>query len=175
MKMKITSIPPELPCCELTAQRRRNLLMVAKEALRNAVQHAHATREAVRQRAHRRCEYCRFPEHVSNLPFHVEHIVASIHRPDNSLLNPAWACPRCNLKKGLNLSTIDDQTGQQVHLFNPRTMVWHNHFAVGNGCIEGITPCGRGTVRLLDMNAENRVAHRRKLIEQGTGQPVDAR
>lgn len=126
-----------------------------------------ATREFIRQRANCRCEYCLFPEHASNLPFHVEHIVASVHRPDDSLPNLAWACPRCNLKKAPNLSTIDDQTGRPVDLFNPRTMVWRDHLVIRDGYVEGITPCGRGTVRLLDMNNENRLVHRRKLIDQG--------
>jgi glutaredoxin len=124
------------------------------------------TRELVRQRAGQRCEYCHFPEHTLELPFHVEHIVASVHRPDNSPTNLAWACARCNLRKGPNLSTIDLETGEHVELFNPRSMAWNDHFAIRDGSVVGITPCGRGTVHLLDMNNELRLQHRRKLIEQ---------
>ena len=126
-----------------------------------------ATRELIRERARRRCEYCRFPDQALDLPFHVEHIVASVHQIDDSLANLAWACPRCNLRKGTNLSTIDPATGNKVDLFNPRNMVWDDHFAFRNGYVIGITPCGRGTVQLLDINNENRLNHRRKLIEQG--------
>jgi hypothetical protein len=65
------------------------------------------------------------------------------------------------------LSTIDEATGDQVDLFNPRTMEWSEHFAIESAFIVGCTPTGRGTVRLLDMNNDARVAHRQTLIEQG--------
>jgi hypothetical protein len=126
-----------------------------------------ATRELVRQRAGKRCEYCHFPDHALDLPFHIEHIVASVHRPDDSPTNLAWACPRCNLRKGPNLATIDPEAGEQVGLFNPRTMKWSEHFAIHDAHVTGVTSCGRGTVHLLDMNSEARLAHRQKLIEQG--------
>jgi hypothetical protein len=35
-----------------------------------------AVRELVRQRAGKRCEYCRLPQHVDEAKFHIEHIVA---------------------------------------------------------------------------------------------------
>jgi len=126
-----------------------------------------ATREFVRQRAARRCEYCHIPDHALDLPFHVEHIVAVVHRPDDDPMNLAWACPRCNLRKGPNLSTIDPSTGDRVDLFDPRTMRWEEHFAVRNGHVVGLTPRGRGTVRLLAMNHEQRLQHRQYLIAQG--------
>ena len=121
----------------------------------------------VRQRAEERCEYCLMPDRALDLPFHVEHVVANVHRVDNRPTNLAWACPRCNLRKGPNLSAMDPTTGSVVELFNPRTMVWHEHFVIHEGTIDGLTPCGRGTVQLLDMNQEQRVHHRRKLIDQG--------
>jgi hypothetical protein len=124
-------------------------------------------RELVRKRAGARCEYCHVPDFALGLPFHVEHIVASVHRADDSLANLAWACPRCNLKKGPNLSTIDVETGTLVPLYNPRAMHWSDHFAISDERIIGTTACGRGTVRLLDMNNEARLAHRRSLIRLG--------
>lgn len=126
-----------------------------------------ATRELVRQRAARRCEYCHFPDELLGLSFHVEHIVAKQHRGEDELVNLCWACSRCNLRKGPNLSTIDIETGRQVPLFNPRTMSWNDHFLIRDAEIVGITACGRGTVNLLDMNNETRRAHRQRLIEQG--------
>jgi hypothetical protein len=125
------------------------------------------TREFVRRRAERRCEYCRFPDHALNLPFHVEHVVASIHRTDGSLDNLPWACPRCNLRKGTNLSTIDSESGNRVDVFNPRAMKWAEHFEIRDGLVVGVTACGRGTANLLDMNNEIRLNHRRRLIELG--------
>jgi hypothetical protein len=44
-----------------------------------------------------------------------------------------------------------------VSLFNPRNDVWSDHFAVLGGRINGLTPKGRATVRLLNMNAPRRV------------------
>ncbi|MEX2170375.1 MAG: HNH endonuclease signature motif containing protein [Pirellulales bacterium] len=126
-----------------------------------------ATRDLARQRASSRCEYCHFPAHALDLPFHVEHIVATVHRPDNRETNLAWACPRCNLRKGPNLSTINIDTGELVELFNPRTMQWSDHFELQAGVIVGKTACGEGTARLLDMNHPQRLQHRRQLIEQG--------
>ena len=125
------------------------------------------TQRLVQQRAGERCEYCHMPDVAIDLPFHVEHIIASVHRTDDSPSNLAWACPRCNLRKGPNLSTIDSESNQQVDLFSPRTMAWNEHFAVRDGYVVGITPRGRGTVRLLDMNSEHRLQHRSELIAQG--------
>jgi hypothetical protein len=59
--------------------------------------------------------------------------------------NLAWACPRCNLKKGPNLTTIDVETNQPTELFNPRTMEWIDHFIIRDGFVLGRTACGRGT------------------------------
>src|SRR5438034_5387039 len=109
-----------------------------------------ATRELIRQRAARRREYCHFPDRALDLPFHVEHIVASVHLIDDSVENLAWACPRCNLRKGTNLSTIDFETGERVDLFNPRIMIWDEHFAIRDGYVIGMSACGRGTAHLLD-------------------------
>jgi hypothetical protein len=126
-----------------------------------------ATREQVRRRASGRCEYCHFPDHASDLPFHVEHIVASSHGGDDSFANLAWACARCNLRKGPNLATIDPDGRTQVVLYNPRTMPWDEHFEIRDGWVGGVSAVGRGTVRLLDMNHPRRLAHRKELMERG--------
>jgi hypothetical protein len=126
-----------------------------------------ANRNFIRKRAGQRREYCHCPDAALDLPFHVEHVIASIHRADDSRANLAWACPRCNLRKGTNLATIDLESGAVVPLFNPRTMDWHDHFSIRDGIIVGTTDCGRGTALLLDMNNENRVVHRRALIANG--------
>lgn len=126
-----------------------------------------ATRDFVRRRANARCEYCRLPDSVSDLPFHVEHVVATVHHVDHRVTNLAWACPRCNLRKGPNLATIDPETGERVDVFNPRLLTWSEHLSLVDGEIVGQTPIGRGTVRLLDMNNEHRLQHRRELIANG--------
>jgi 5-methylcytosine-specific restriction endonuclease McrA len=126
-----------------------------------------ATRNLVRERAVGRCEYCRLPEHVGDIPFHVEHIVAKQHRTDDRPSNLALACDRCNLHKGPNLTSIDPETGELVPLFHPRKENWTDHFAFRGGRILGLTATGRATVRLLNMNATRRVELRRQLIEEG--------
>jgi hypothetical protein len=83
-----------------------------------------ATRDFVRRRAANRCEYCRMPQHATPLiPFHVEHIIATQHRPDHSTDNLCLACDRCNAYKGPNLASLDNETGQIVPLFHPRRQI----------------------------------------------------
>jgi HNH endonuclease len=128
------------------------------------------TRELVRQRAGERCEYCRFPQAaVPYLVFHVDHIVAKQHldevSDDPNLL--AWACSECNYHKGPNLVSIDPQTKEQADLFHPRRDDWNQHFAIEKGLIIGLTPTGRTTARLLNMNAPRLVRLRRELIDLG--------
>lgn len=124
-------------------------------------------RALVRGRAADRCEYCRLPQSAIDLTFHIEHIIASQHLEDDSPDNLALACDRCNLHKGTNLTSIDPQSGEQASLFNPRTSAWQEHFQVQQGEIQGLTPTGRATARLLNMNAERRVLLRKRLIEEG--------
>ena len=128
------------------------------------------TRELVRQRADRRCEYCHLPENaVQYLVYHVDHIVAKQH-VDEVTDDPrslAWACSECNYHKGPNLVSIDPQTQQQARLFNPRMDDWNAHFALNDGMVVGLTPSGRATARLLNMNAPRLVRLRRELVKQG--------
>ena len=86
-------------------------------------------RPAVRKRADARCEYCWLPDLVPYLMrFHLEHIRARRHGGPTSLPNLAWACARCNERKGTNLSGVDPDTHRVVRLFNPRRDVWVRHF-----------------------------------------------
>ncbi len=50
-----------------------------------------------------------------------------------------------------------------VALFNPREQVWVEHFAFRGARIMGLTPVGRATVQVLDMNARERVKIREDL------------
>src|SRR4051812_32968269 len=115
------------------------------------------TRRLVRNRARRRCEYCLFHEDDLPLwPFHVDHVIATQHAGPDHPANLAWACQRCNLRKGTNLSGIDPDTGQVVRLFNPRADQWAEHFRVEDDRIAGSSPPGRATVWLFQMNASER-------------------
>lgn len=125
------------------------------------------TRQLVRRRAAERCEYCRLPEDVSDVPFHIEHVVARQHVTDDDPGNLALACDRCNLHKGPNLSSVDPNSGAIVSLFHPRRHRWADHFTFQGPVIVGLTAAGRATVRLLQMNAPRRLQVRRQLLRQG--------
>lgn len=126
-----------------------------------------ATRQLVRERAKNRCEYCHLQQEYYELAFHIEHVIASQHRLDDTLDNLALACDRCNLHKGINLTSIDLETDEMVTLFNPRTETWKDHFDLIGSEIIGISTSGRATVRLLNMNSERRLLLRRQFIEEG--------
>lgn len=54
-----------------------------------------------------------------------------------------------------------------VPLFNPRKDNWHEHFGWQGVRIGGLTPTGRATALLLQMNAERRLERRAELIKRG--------
>ncbi len=127
-----------------------------------------ADRQFVRERAGQRCEYCRIPQDL--LPwarFHIEHIRARQHGGSDDPNNLAFACQRCNARKGTNLSAIDPDTDALARLFNPRMDVWQEHFRVAADRIIGMTEVGRATVTLLDMNDPQRLELRAQLAAMG--------
>jgi hypothetical protein len=99
--------------------------------------------------------------------FHVEHIVARQHGGSNDASDLCLACDRCNAYKGPNLTAIDPATDQVVNLFHPRRQEWSEHFTLREADIVGLTPTGRGTVRLLKMNDDWRVSLRAEVIALG--------
>ena len=103
------------------------------------------------------------------IPFHVEHIIARQHL-DAAIDDPArlaYACDRCNAFKGPNLTSIDPQSGELVKVYDPRSEVWTDHFALAEGIIVGLTAIGRATVRLLHMNDARRVELRLRWLGEG--------
>ena len=90
-----------------------------------------AARDQIRQRAGRRCEYCRLPDWADEWPFHVDHILARVHGGGDDLGNLCWSCTQCNLHKSSNIASVDPDIGMRVDLFDPRTNDWSEHFSVG--------------------------------------------
>jgi HNH endonuclease len=126
----------------------------------------HALRDLVRRRAAERCEYCRLPQEAEPLfPFHIEHVVPKQHRGSNDADNLALACHHCNLHKGPNLAGLEPETGGLVPLFHPRRDVWREHFEFHRGEIVGLTPTGRATVHVLQLNAPGRVELREEWLK----------
>jgi hypothetical protein len=125
-------------------------------------------RQAVRERARQRCEYCHLPDILpQTLRFHLEHIVARRHGGHTTMENLAWSCQRCNERKGANLTGIDPDTSSVVPLFHPRRDAWEEHFAFVGLTVIGLTPVGRTTVWLLAMNSEERLLWRTALRRYG--------
>lgn len=124
-------------------------------------------RRQVVDRAGNCCEYCLLGQDDYPFAFHVEHILAEKHRGQSIESNLCLSCPVCNRYKGSDLTSIDEETGEIVPLFNPRHHEWNDHFQLSDATINPLTAEGRVTVFLLRLNDEERVAERRLLIELG--------
>ena len=123
--------------------------------------------QIVQERAGGRCEYCLYPQDVSFLAFEVEHVIAKKHGGATAVDNLALACPYCNRFKGTDLGSLDPETGQLTPFFNPRTQRWADHFRLDGARIVPLTPEGRVTVAILQLNHPDRIVERRRLIQAG--------
>ena len=126
-----------------------------------------AMRRAVVDRARDRCEYCGIPEGAVIAPHEPDHVIGEQHGGATSLDNLALACFRCNRYKGPNIATLDPSSGTLTPLYNPRVDRWSEHFQLTGALIQPLTAQGRGTVALLHLNDEQRVALRTELLRQG--------
>jgi hypothetical protein len=111
----------------------------------------------VEARAAGRCEYCRMHQNLQGATFHMEHIVPSARGGPKELANLAWSCPTCNLRKSDHEEGLDPLSAQKIALFNPRHDQWQTHFQWIGYLVEGLTPTGRATVTLLDLNHSKRI------------------
>lgn len=121
-------------------------------------------RRAVIARANGCCEYCRLRQDDSFYPHEVDHIISVKHRGQTIIINLCLSCLDCNRHKGSDIASIDLETGQVTLLFNPRNDNWNDHFRLEGAEIIPLTPRGRVTVFLLDMNSPEQLAKRRELI-----------
>ncbi len=124
-------------------------------------------RQQVYERAEGRCEYCRIPDENGYAPQEIDHIYAIQHGGTSNMDNLCLACWICNRYKGTNLSSLDPLTGEVVRLFHPRRDVWLEHFRLIGAKIEALTPVGRVTVNLLQLNRNDRLEERRIMITLG--------
>ena len=116
------------------------------------------TKQMVRDRAGNHCEYCQLAQQHSPLfRLQIEHIVPKKHGGTDEPENLALACIDCNLRKGPNLTGISPDSGEIVELFHPRRQSWSDHFAWDGVVIVGLTEVGQTTIRVLDMNADERL------------------
>lgn len=113
------------------------------------------------------CEYCRIPQRLDDLPFEIDHVLATAHGGKTAPNNLALSCLPCNRFKGPNLAGLDPKTGRLARLFHPRRHAWSRHFRWEGAILIGLTPIGRATIRVLHINDLLRVRLRTQLIGEG--------
>lgn len=125
-------------------------------------------RQVVRERAGECCEYCRLPQSGGTITFHIDHVIPLKHDGLDELDNLCLACYQCNGYKGADISGFDPDTGTLTRLYDPRHHVWDDHFQLNpDATIDGRTPEGRVTVRVMRLNEKRRVERRQLLIDVG--------
>lgn len=124
-------------------------------------------RIAVVVRAHNSCEYCLIHGDYVTFVHEVDHVIAQKHGGATTPDNLAYACAQCNRNKGSDIASIDPETDEPALLYNPRTQSWMAHFQLDGPAIIPLTPSGRATVRLLQLNQIDRILLRKELLSTG--------
>ena len=124
-------------------------------------------RRLVVARAESICEYCLIAEDDTIFGCEADHIISEKHGGGTDASNLAYAFVFCNQAKGSDVGSIHWETNTYVRLFNPRTDAWADHFQLVGCRIDGLTPIGVITARLLAFNGGERVLERETL--QGIG------
>lgn len=101
------------------------------------------------------------------MPFQVDHIIAQKHRGDSQEKNLAFACLRCNSRKGPNVAGVDPVDGQITPLFHPRHDVWQDHFEWKGAWLFGRTARARTTIHVLGINDAEMVQARASMMTEG--------
>ncbi len=118
------------------------------------VEVSEALRNAVRERAKGRCEYCLTSEALSGIRCQTDHIIPRSRDGATTLDNLCLACVACNGHKHARTHALDPTSGTEVALFNPRRQRWSEHFVWSTDGMEIIaqTATGRATVAALRLN-----------------------
>lgn len=131
-------------------------------------------RQSVVLRARNCCEYCHLPQVSQVATFPVDHVVPVALQGPTKAENLCLACPRCNARKWTSVEAVDPVSGEVVPLFDPRKDDWFAQFrwsASDGSVLEALTPKGRATITLLDLNSPHRVSIRRWLAVVGMHPP----
>lgn len=126
-----------------------------------------ALRKQVYRRARGCCEYCLLPDIAAFAPHEVDHVIAEKHGGLTIATNLALSCTLCNKHKGSDLTSIDPETGDIVPLYHPRKDQWHEHFQIKDALIIALSSKARVTIRLLQLNQQDRIEEREYLLEAG--------
>jgi hypothetical protein len=126
-------------------------------------------REKVERRAVCRCEYCRAPQAVTGVRYHLDHIIPESQGGTDDMENLALACPMCNAYKSAHILGADEHGSDDRRLFNPRKDNWDDHFVFDAVTLQlrGKTVVGQGTVNRLRMNDAIQIEARRSWLELG--------
>jgi hypothetical protein len=133
------------------------------------------TRRAVEERARDCCEYCRSQSRFATHAFSLEHILPQSRGGKTTLDNLALSCQGCNNHKYTSTEGRDPVTKEPASLFHPRRQRWRDHFTWSPDYVYiiGITPTGRATVELLQLNRERLLNMRRVLHGAGEHPPEE--
>mgnify|MGYP000442150003 CR=1 FL=1 len=126
-----------------------------------------ALRRQVIENANGCCEYCLLSAVDNFLAHEIDHIRAEKHGGKTIIENLCYCCFDCNRHKGSDAGSFDSETDILTPLFNPRRQRWDEHFRLEGPLIIPLTPEGRVTVSLLQLNSEDRIIKRSEIIELG--------
>jgi len=132
-------------------------------------------RELVAIQARRRCGYCLTAEAIVGTPMEIDHIIPASRGGLTEELNLWLACSLCNDHKTNRIAGLDLESEMMVSLFDPRRQAWTEHFrwtAEGDRIV-GLTPTGRATVAVLNLNRPTLVHARRLWVSVGWHPPSD--
>lgn len=132
-------------------------------------------RRKIAEAAKYRRGYCRMPQAILPMPLEIEHILLQAAGGTDDEYNLRLACRACNSYKHAKTRGFDQETNQEIKLFNPRTQIWQEHFEFDSetGEIIGKMACGRATVVGLQMNTEQSINARMLWVEAGWYPPKD--
>jgi len=128
-------------------------------------------RQFVIERAGNHCEYCGLSQEGQEATFHVDHIQPVSAGGKTNPDNLALACVSCSLRKGARQTAVDPASGRDEPLFNPRHEAWPHHFQYRGAVLESLTPTGRATIALLQMNRPLILAIRQEEALRGRHPP----
>ena len=132
-------------------------------------------RAAIAERDHYRCAYCLTSEANCGLRRHLDHIIPQAAGGETTLDNLCLVCFSCNVYKGAHRTGYDPLTQTHGPLFHPLRQQWTEHFTWDEGKIHiiGVSPCGRATINVLNMNNPIIVQARRRWVSAGWHPPID--
>lgn len=126
-----------------------------------------ALRRRVTSRAAGRCEYCLVRSEDVYFKHQVDHVISEKHGGRTMSGNLALACVHCNLHKGSDVGSVVPGANRFCRLFNPRTDLWSDHFALVGIEILPRSKVGEATIRILQLNSDNQLARRHALVAAG--------